>query len=263
LIDIVSLAVVPIVLVLVHFLLPTPIKEMFVFRFHNPTLTTAWTAALVHLDASHLASNLLAYSIGVIPAFFFFRKLGQRRRFWITAVLIFLLTPFVTTTIDYWFLHLRWDLMAEGATSRGFSGVVTAFGGMLLAILTLFLGTEYNKLRAGHVAGLIVLVGLGLVGNEVAALTPSLLVLLSIGLLACLSGIVPRNLLFAGSDWSAVWRQNSENIVYTTYSGIVVCLFMLTFIPSTGDAGMFTNAIAHATGFTCGLVLTFVVSIEE
>lgn len=262
-IDIVGLATVPLVLALVHFLLPSPTKELLVFQFHEPALPTAWTAALVHHDVTHLVSNLLGYTIGVVAAHHFFIALNQRRRFWITVGLIFLVAPFVTTVSGYWFLHLRWGVMAEGATSQGFSGVVTAFAGMLLAILTLFLATEYDKFRAGTTAGLIVLVGMGLIANELGAFTPSLSILLSIGLLACLSGIITRDLLVSPKSWAAVLKQNDKNFVYIIYSAFVVCLFMLTFIPSTSDSGIFSNAIAHAIGFTLGLILTFGVGVEE
>jgi hypothetical protein len=261
--DIAVFGSVPVALVVLYFGLPNPVQETLVFDFHDPLIWTAWTASFIHHDEAHLVGNVLGYTIAIVPSYQLFHHVGQRRRFWIAAGLIFVLTPFVTTAIDYWLLHLRWDVMAEGATSRGFSGVVTAFGGMLLAILTVFLATAYDKFRAGNAAGVIVLVGLGMVANELGALTPFLLVLLSIGLLACFSGLIPRDLLFARSKWPTVWTENSQNIIYTTYSGAVVCLFMLTFIPSTGESGMFSNAIAHATGFTFGLILTFLVSIEN
>jgi membrane associated rhomboid family serine protease len=254
---------IPAALAALYFFLPTPIQETLVFEFHDPRVWTAWTAAFIHLNESHLLSNVLGYAVAVIPAYTLFHRMGQRRQFWIAAGLIFVLTPFVTTAFGYWLLHLRWGVMAEGATSRGFSGVVTALAGMLLAILTLFLAAEYDKYRAGNAAVVTVLLGLGLVAAELDALTPVRVALLTIGLLTCLSGFVSRSLLLDWSRWPTLWTRNSENLVYTIYSGVVVCLFMLTFIPATSDEGMFSNAIAHATGFTVGLVLTFVVSLED
>lgn len=262
-IDLLGLAMVPVVLTLIHFLVPASAKELLVFRFHDPAIPTAWTASLIHRNVAHLAGNLLGYTLASVTGHHLFVRLGQRRRFWITGGLICFVTPFVTTAIGYWFLHLRWGVMAVGATSRGFSGVVVAFGGMLLAILTLFLTAEYDKFRAGNAAGVIVLVGLGLVADKVDGLTPFLMILLGIGLLAGLSGLVSRSVLLDRTKWSRVWARNSKNLVYVTYSGIIVCLFMLSFIPETSDGGLFSNAIAHATGFTVGLVLTLVVGGED
>lgn len=260
LLDLGVLTTVPTLLILLHFRLPAQIQEQLVFFYHNPDPMNAWTAAYFHRDGSHLFGNIVGFFIAIIPAYFLFNYLQRRRQFWISVGVILLLTPLITSIFDYFFLHLRWVMMAEGATSRGFSGIVNGIGGMLLIAVGLFVSHEYDVLRGVTVSMLFVLFGFVLMGYALGALSPLVIALLIIGYSAIGLSLVPREMLFDPNQGRKVVSENAWNIQITLIGGVCAAIFMVTFVPSGTNGGTFSNVIAHIFGFLFGLGATLAVN---
>ena len=119
------------VLVTVHFFLPEALRSQFLFTYGEPTVVSAWTAAILHDSVSHLASSVTWYAIVMASAYALTTTWKRRRPFWLAVVGCLVLAPPMTKLGDYWLLKLQWNLVADATTARGFSGVVSAFGGLL------------------------------------------------------------------------------------------------------------------------------------
>ena len=143
-------------IIAVHMLLPEVLRTEFVFRYREPSLMSAWTAAVVHDSWSHLTSNVAWYAVVVGSTYVLLAKRGRRRVFWLATAGCAFVAPPVVKAIDYWVLLIQWGVVAEVTTASGFSGVVSAFGGMLYVVLlgtvTAWYGYAAGVVTAGSVA---------------------------------------------------------------------------------------------------------------
>lgn len=112
-----------------------PSDSAFVFTYNDPSVLTMWTAATQHDTVSHLASNVATYALVVGITYPIYVAQKRRTEFWVIVASCLLITPLVTTAGDYWLLAVHWDVVAPTATAQGFSGVVSAFVGVLFVSL--------------------------------------------------------------------------------------------------------------------------------
>ncbi|WP_299330893.1 hypothetical protein [Haloplanus sp.] len=125
-VDVAVLCAVPAVLVAV-FTLPAEVRRSFAFAYTDPTLPTAFTAHYVHLRATHLAGNLVGYGL-LAGVGYALAVLGDRRRFFLTALATFLLAfPFVLSALNL--------AVPRNAIGFGFSGINMALLGLLPLLL--------------------------------------------------------------------------------------------------------------------------------
>lgn len=254
-VDLAVLFAIPLVLVAVHVYVPSA-RETLVFDHGNPTLLTAWTAGYVHLDATHLRSNVFGYFIAVFPTYVLFLAWNRRRRFWVGMVTLLLAGPVVVSYGNWLVFRLLLDGRAVAA-SRGFSGVVAGISGVLLVSLVAFVGDEYDRRRAFFGGQLVVLL---LVGAELLAISPRVrpiegtLLLVGVGL--AVASLVPvRALGHPTTLWPTV-RKNALAVGMLAYSTVaLVYLFVALFPTDVVDGGQFTNVYGHAVGFLFGLLV--------
>lgn len=262
--DIAVLGGIPLLLAALHFTLPPAVVEQFVFRFNDPSVLAAWTSAFLHADMAHLWSNILGYVLAIAPTYVLYLEIGRRRSFWATVVVLVIATPFVTTAIDYGLLHLYWEMTGPGAISRGFSGIASAFGGMLLASIGVFLNDAYNRMTAWNATMLVVLFSLSILSFTTGAFSLTVAGLLVIGV--ALLGTRFLSLEDAKQP-SQLWtrlREHWWNFSIVIYCGSVVALFVVKIFPvNLVQDGAFVNIFAHGSGFLLGILTTILVTISQ
>lgn len=154
LLDVLLLAVVPVVLVGVYSL-PVATREALVFEYRAPSLQTAFTAPFVHFARGHLLFNLLGYGVVVGTVYALAVASDHRREFRIVFVSLLMSCPVVLS-------YLNLTIVRDGVT-YGFSGVLMAYYGYLPLTLAEHVESRLQFGRTRTVAPLFFFVGLTLV----------------------------------------------------------------------------------------------------
>lgn len=263
--DIIILLAIPGVLAALHFFLPDTIRSQLVFTYGESGVVAAWTSAYLHASNGHLYNNLFGYAISAgFSYYLYIEYLRQRRRFWITVAVLLVVTPFITTAVDYTILYRHTGLLATGATSQGFSGISSAFGGVLLAAIGLFVADEYNGMTGTHTTLLIFLVALGVLTAANGILTPLIAGLLTVGIVLLGTQYVSRRDLQQPSRLRDRLEQHGGNIVQVAAYGAVVCIIVYLILPlDVVQSGNFVNVLAHGLGFMSGVSGAAIIAIFE
>jgi len=170
------------------------------------------------------------------------------------------LTPFVIRIADYFVWEVYFDVMAVDATSRGFSGIVSAFGGLLLAGTGLFVADAYDSLTAWHTSMAIVLVSLGVLTVSFDVFSPLVLGLLFLGIVALATYFLSRDDLYEPAQLQSKITDHRQEILYVVGCGLIISIFMtFVFPPDITKNGMLVNVVSHGAGFTVGLFLTIII----
>jgi len=120
LIDLLILAGFGIFLTTVQILLPESIRTVFVFTYGEPSVVSAWTAAILHDSWSHFSSNLAWYGIVIGSTYALLVRQGRRSLFWLATIGCVVVVPPVTKFVDHWVLMVQWEVVAESTTATGF-----------------------------------------------------------------------------------------------------------------------------------------------
>ncbi|MFC7326089.1 hypothetical protein ACFQMF_16160 [Halorubrum rutilum] len=262
-VEIATLSGVAGVLVAVHLFLPNPLRSQFLFTYGEPTVVSAWTAAILHDSVSHLASSVTWYVIVMASAYALTTTWERRRPFWFAVVGCLVLAPLVTKLADYWLLKLQWNLVADASTARGFSGVVSAFGGLLYVSLARTVTERYGYAAGVVTTGTIVLGALSALAITSAVLSPSVAVILcTIAAFAIGIGIVRNRAKIP--TWRAwAWSQRDGLLPIVVACVVVVVLLSQLFQVQLDETGRFVSVIAHGTGFATGMIVTVLGLIAE
>jgi len=254
--DSVVLLAIPVALAIIHFFLPDAIRTQLVFTYGESGVVAAWASAYLHASNGHLLNNVFGYAIGAgFSYYLYIVYLQQRRRFWTTVAVLLVVTPFITTAVDYMILYRHIGLLDVGATSQGFSGIGSALGGMLLTAIGLFVADEYNSMAGSHTALLIFLVALGVLTAINGILTPMIagLLIFGVGLLG--TQYISRSDLRRPFRLRSRLEQHAVNIAQIVSYGAVVCIFVYLILPiEVVQAGNFVNVLAHIVGFIVGII---------
>ncbi|MFD1572064.1 hypothetical protein [Halorubrum laminariae] len=251
------------VLVTVHFFLPEALRSQFLFTYGEPTVVSAWTAAVLHDSVSHLASSVTWYVLVMGAAYALTTTWERRRPFWLAVVGCLVLAPPITKLGDYWLLKVQWNLVADATTARGFSGVVSAFGGLLYVSLARTATAGYGYDAGVATTGTIVLGALSALAFTSAVLSPSVAVVLC-AIVAFTIGIgIVRNRpkIPTWREWTRSQRDRLLPIVVGCV--VVVVLLSQLFQVQLDETGRFVSVIAHGTGFATGMIVTVLVLIAE
>ncbi|MCU4753414.1 hypothetical protein OB919_15730 [Halobacteria archaeon AArc-curdl1] len=253
-IDAALLLAIPSFLAVLHFFVPSDVQNQLVFYYGDPDPVTAWTSALLHGSDTHLYSNMVGYGVAIIPAYVIYSQWGRRREFWASIFVLIVAVPFVTSAVDYWIFQIQFEV-GEDISSRGFSGIASAFGGMLLASIGLFLVDEYDRQTAFSAINLIVLVAMAFLAWNIGGLTPVIAGLVVLGLALILSRLVSLSWIREPSSFVDALRENQRGVVLALYGGFAVCVIVVAIFPvDVVEAGVLTNIFAHGVGFAVGIV---------
>lgn len=249
--DVLLLLAVPVVLVGVYSL-PVELKRSLAFDYTQPTLATALTAHYVHLEATHLAGNLLSYGVLVAACYPLAVLAGHRRLFRVVAVTYLLAFPFVLSGLNL--------SVPRAAVGYGFSGVNMAFAGFLPLALTLYARARLTSaVRLRHAPGLF-LAGVAVVPLLVLPLTRVTLVL-----------VAATGVAMVGYAWTTLHDyRGSEADVPAVFVALcrrpgwsdlfVLGLVLFVAYPLVGypgelvDDGVVVNVYAHFLGFCLSFI---------
>lgn len=239
----------------VHLWLPDSLLSEFVFTYGEPSLMTAWTAAAVHDSTAHLVSNLAWYGIVIGPAYTLYTVWDRHRVFWLLYGSLLVVTPLTTVAVDYWLLYQRWGLVGPDSIAFGFSGVVSAFGGLLVVGLIGVIAVWYSwRISIVTTVGFITSgLGIALFQSPLVAVPTSRI--LAVGIVAAvgLGSFSWRSRELSVRQWLSA---HQEAILLFGACGIVVTALvaaMFSIEPVSG--GRFPNVVAHGTGFVTGVSL--------
>ncbi|MFK5604770.1 hypothetical protein [Haloferax volcanii] len=127
---------VPILLSLV-FLLPESVQNSLILDYGNYSIFNLWSSAFVHRGFNHFSNNLAAYCVLIGPIYLLFVLADERKLFRYTFLAFLFILPFVIALSN---------VAALGSgTGAGFSGIGSAFFGLLPVSLFLFIHNKVSE----------------------------------------------------------------------------------------------------------------------
>lgn len=254
--DLLGLAAVVALLVAIHAVLPAGLQEEFAFRQSLDRPETLLTAAYLHVDDRHLVNNLVGYAVAALYAYVLCLAAGERRWFWLTTLSLLVAGPALVnlTSMALWGLADAGDL----PPSRGFSGVVAAFGGFLAVALLVSLRQAYSRLAVLYVGEFVLLVVLGELLVIYADSPPAVggaLVIAALGLVGLGLGrhAYPEGVPEDRDGWASLLGAVLEvGFVALVLSVLVYGLFPAQLVAD----GSLTNVFAHLSGLAWGVVVS-------
>jgi hypothetical protein len=253
--DLGKLGVLPLLLAAIYFFVPISIQEQLALDHQNVQLYALFTAAYVHAGTGHLIANITGYAVAVSYAYWLCLQTERRKWFWSTTVVLLVAVPIVVNASN---LVLFGTYLPEvTGLSRGFSGVVGAFGGFLFVAFVVAVRDTYDgnlAQLAGMSLFLLLLVMLEVV--YAGTVRPVVGVAVLFGIAVQIIGyfyerersfdvteIVNRELLiqFVGGL-----------LIVTVLGYLVFALFPSRLIQGDG----FVNIFAHSLGFFLGVSLS-------
>lgn len=249
---------IPIALILIHAIVPRSLAEEFYFYPWSPETWTAWTAAIFHSSWEHVLGNSVAYGLAMFGIYSVFAAWDRRKFMWVVFGVLLLTTPAVTGLMNVVVLREYVGVVGPATNMKGFSGIVSALVGMLVAVLGVY-GNERSGTSLGYslyfgvfllVAGVLAF----LFGSSLGKLVQmGFLVLVGFGLIAYQ---VHRS--FDGIEGAVRRLDFNSPVVLNVGVGIVIVVGMLLIMfpanPAAGDS--MTNVVSHFAGLVYGFLLT-------
>ena len=127
---------VPILLSLV-FLLPESVQNALILDYGNYSIFNLWSSAFVHRGFNHFSNNLAAYCVLIGPIYLLLVLADETKLFRYTFLAFLFILPFVIALSN---------IAALGSgTGAGFSGIGSAFFGLLPVSLFLFIHNKVSE----------------------------------------------------------------------------------------------------------------------
>lgn len=256
--DLLVLATLPVLLIGVFFL-PRETRAVFVFEYSDPSIITAYTAHLVHLQADHLVANLIGYCLLVGTCYLLAVLAGRRRLFWVATVSYFIAFPPILSSLNL--------AVPRNAITYGFSGLDLAFVGLLPVLLTAYIRrrlhpavtTAHAPLLFLMATALIPLVGLPSSLISWGLATVSLLG--AIGYAIAVAGplLSPRRLstLLTEAALDAGWLELAVASL-VLFIGYILVAFPTDLSPGA----VVPNLYVHLLGFCLAFLVPFVLLVS-
>lgn len=247
------------VIVAIHFGVPSSTQEHLALDHGRIVWWAFLTGAYVHNSTQHLLNNLVGFGIGTVVAYQLTYIQNHRHWFWVTTAALLLVLPILVNLTDY----VVFQALELEPTSRGFSGVVAGYVGLMLVAVARLISNRHNR-RLGLNVGLAILIML--LGEVLVIYTgvPSLLagVILGIGLAFTLGSVVWR---VVNRSWTDEERQRLvEEAGFIAVVAVLLAAFVWVLFPGhLVQDGTATNIIAHFTGFGWGIALATISAALE
>lgn len=250
LVDVVCILAVPVAMLAV-FSMPLAVRRAYVFSYTDPTIVTAFTAPYVHLELSHLLTNLGVYAL-VVPAVYLLSVLGgTRRRFLVAFVTFVVVFPAVLSVLNL--------AVARPAVGYGFSGVVMAFFGFLPIALAGHLRRRFDVASELDLAGVLFFAGMVLIAILSPASPVTYGLAVAAGLAAMLYGLpmldgrtgLVRNVRAASGA--------AGHFELSVAALVAFVAFPFVAFPASPDSGAaVVNVYVHLLGYALGFMATYV-----
>lgn len=240
--DIALMLTVPLVLTAVY-LLPASVQQAFILDYGNPSILNLWSSAYVHRGFAHYSNNLVAYCLMIAPTYLLFVLAGDRRLFRYTFIsFLFVLPPVIAVINIAVFGH---------GTGAGFSGIGSAFVGLLPVALVVFIHNRVSTKMDPSNGVILFLVAAGIITMIYVGLVEGAGVILTSGFLA---------IFHIRRDGVDEVRQEMSRLMsmngYFQLMLFAVLLFllspMLLFPKEIAQDGHLVNIIAHYAGLVLG-----------
>jgi membrane associated rhomboid family serine protease len=238
-------------LVVVHQLVPIAGGPRLALDHREPTVWSFWTAAFVHVDTTHLLSNVVGVGASGLLAASLCQAQSRGRWYLVTTIGFLTVLPVAVNLST----HLVFRSQALTPIGQGFSGVVAGYVGFVLVAHGRGLLDRYPRATALRLVQGTVLVLLATIGGRYPGdqrlLVLSLLVV-ALGLtLAPLARDIGARL--GDGSWPGVPPEAAISV------GTVVALVLfvwLLFPASPGRQTTVVNVVAHAMGLIWGVALS-------
>lgn len=251
-----GLTAVAVLLVVIHFVAPVAVRQALVFDYSQFRGYTLFTAAFVHASNAHLYGNLVGYGLTTVYAYMLCLNTDGLHWFRRAVISVLVLIPVLANLTS--FVLLSWQYPGTDPVSRGFSGVVAGFGGLLLVALYRAFKEEFNADVAWAVCLSVFLLLMQVIDFRYRgrlSIQVTGLVLLGMILVA---GQYVYNHDVALSD-RATRRRIIIGGSLAVLVGVVLAVLVLGLFPQADtlvDDSNFTNIFAHAAGFLWGIVVS-------
>ena len=261
-IDITLLASIPIILAALHFLLPATVYTDLWFYYSDPSILSAWTAAYTHGSNQHLLSNIGAYVLTVSVAYYLLTVVVKARSvFWGTIAALLLVTPLLTTAVDYGLLYKYYEVFPSDADSKGFSGIVGGFAGMTLGGIGVYVARQYGVWPGIHTVVGVGLAGVGVLSVVHGTFSAKTGALLFIAFAAISALYISIEDVKNGYQIRKTLQAHNELVTVIIGFGMIVCGLVYALIPvDVMQSGSFVNVFAHGIGFVFGTLMTGIVA---
>lgn len=251
-IDLVAIAAIPACL-LVVFSLPEPVRRQLTLSYVDPTLVGAFAAHFVHLDVSHLATNLAVYALVVPVGYLLCVLSGRRSEFFVAFVTIVFAFPFALSALNVALVRPR--------VGYGFSGVNTAFFGFLpIALFGYFstrLGTAVEP-RDSPALFFAATAFVAAVAVPVSAVTLSVAAIGALAAIAYLWEWYP-GLAAVARRLVAVSRRRAGYVELAAVGVVTFAAFPFVAFPAdSASDGQILNLYIHLLGYALGFVASYV-----
>lgn len=246
--DLAFIAAVPAVLVAVQ-LLPESLRGALVLNYGSPGVVQVYTTHFVHAGFGHLAGNVAVYLVTVALVYLLLLYADARRTFYAGFALVLLVVPFPVSALDLWLVGPT----AGDLSTRGFSGLASAFVGFLPVAVFVFLRENLSqRVRVYESMGLF-LASLGIVLLVLRGPTDLTgLGSLALGLLYYVP--VLRRLDAEERQAFGGWRFPKQAlVVYSVLFFLVSPVLLFPANPVQGDTVV--NLVTHFGGFFVGYLV--------
>jgi hypothetical protein len=240
-VDLLLIALVPLILTAVYSL-PQSVQSTLILDLNNPSAVNLWTSAYVHRGFGHFANNLIGYSL-LILLIYPLLILANERRFFRGMFLSFLfaLPPVIGL--------LNIATIGSGSTA-GFSGIGSAFLGLLAFSLMLFLHNRISpEIQPTH--GVILFL---ITGGMVAFIYSSPTTAAGIFLVTVLTGILyARRIDFQAANIVAQLTAVNGYPQLVLFAGLVYLIVPISLFPQEiAQGGTTVNIFSHYLGLVSG-----------
>ena len=141
------------------YLLPLNLKNDLILHTSNPNILSIFFSNYMHSNLTHIFENLLSY---LLVMFILFNLETNKKRFYRTSGLIFILLPFISSWAAMQYIDL------PGGT-QGFSALVSAFCGYLIYSVYCYLKqVHFSSLQMRFVL-LVIMINVSFMATNVGA----------------------------------------------------------------------------------------------
>lgn len=240
--DVALMLTVPIVLTAVH-LLPASIQQSFILEYHNPSAFNLWSAAYVHRGLAHFSGNLAGYCLYIIPSYLLFALADERRFFRYTFLCFVVILPPVLAAVNI-------AVLGSG-TGAGFSGIASAFVGLLLVGVFIFIHNRVSQelgVSDAVAVLLVVFAGTALIYSGVLAAAGIVVV----ACLLVLNDIRRLGVEEAQTVASDLWSMGNYFLLIVGAVALFLLSPILLFPENVVQGGQPVNIFSHYAGLVLG-----------
>lgn len=257
--DIALLATVPVLLGLVHVVVPASLRTALVLDHTAVDPLSLVTASYLHASTAHLGGNVLGYVVAVSGGYWLAVARGVRPWYLRSVAALLLVGPVLISLTS---VAAFGALPPTPPSAQGFSGIVGGLAGIVLVSLAAALGDEFDSVVGGALGNAMLLLLLDLVGLRLGDRLQLGTIGLSVVGFTIIGIQLQRHEAFS-FDRATVGRVTEAlGLPGLFAAGALVSLVLALFPagPLVVD-GTFTNVFGHAAGVLWGGLISVGVSV--